>query len=131
MVVVGVFVYLQLVMGSSSSEKATATADEVVNSGGGEVPEKAEVRTNVTEPKADDSTAAAPLVREPIPLSKLPLNDTQKQLVKGLGIDYDTFMITPEMALCAEGSLGRERVGELIDGSSPSFSELTVLTKCL
>lgn len=129
LVVVGVFVYLQLVLKSSSVEPAKTTEPASVDASPAE--KKVKAPAIASEGGTETGDTPAPLVRDPIPLSKLPLNDTQKKLISGLGIDYDTFMITPEMVDCAEGRLGRGRVEELIGGAAPSFSELTSLSKCL
>lgn len=124
MVVVGVFVYVQMMLRPATVAPVSSSTPAVMET----IEESDVVSSDATVVPASD---VGPLLSEPIPLSRLPLTDTQKQLVSGLGIDYDTFMITPEMATCAEGRLGRDRVKELIAGSAPTFSEVTVLARCL
>lgn len=132
LVVVGVFVYVQTMLKpTGSAVVATTTPSQVTETVATVSP--AGTAVTGTTPKSSTTVVsdAGPLLTEPIPLSRLPLTDTQKQLVSGLGIDYDTFMITPEMATCAEGRLGRDRVKELIAGSAPTFSEVAALARCL
>lgn len=133
LVVIGVFVYVQLMMTSQGGVvMETATTSNMsapVATSSTKKPDGAAINENTQATPVTNDTG--PLLTEPIPLSRLPLTDTQKQLVSGLGIDYNTFMITPEMATCAETRLGRTRVKELIAGSAPSFTELTTIARCL
>ena len=71
------------------------------------------------------------VVDKAIPLRTLPLTDTQKKTAEAVGIDVDTFEITPDMVSCAEGKLGAARVAEIVAGDSPSFLEMASLTTCL
>lgn len=86
-------------------------------------------------PISSVSGSAAPTnekpIREPFPLSSIPLSDAQKQLLSGAGIDYDTFIITQAMIDCAATSVGEERLAELSAGSAPSFLEGVALLRCL
>ena len=68
---------------------------------------------------------------DPIPLSSIPLTDSQKKAAETFGIDVDTFVITPAMISCAEVKLGKDRVDAIIAGASPSMTESLSLMACL
>lgn len=67
---------------------------------------------------------------EGIPLSSLPLSDGQKSTLETMGVDVETFVITPAMQLCAEEKLGAARMEEIINGAEPGFLEATKLISC-
>lgn len=66
-----------------------------------------------------------------IPLRDLPLTEGQRSTLETVGVDVDTFEITPAMQACAEAKLGNERMAEIIGGSAPTMIETTQLTGCL
>lgn len=68
---------------------------------------------------------------EPIALRTIPLSDSQKSLLASAGIDYETFIITPEMISCAKERLGSVRFSEIVSGSAPSGIEMLSLLRCL
>lgn len=89
-----------------------------------------------TSPDVEPSSPAVaaptvPVVTEPIPLSSLPLSDTQKELLRGAGVDPETFVITPEMIGCAEERLGAARFAEIVAGDAPGPTEVFSLLRCL
>jgi hypothetical protein len=128
--VVGAFLYVQFLLVAD-----TPTTTE----GGVEVvPGDDRVEEAASDPGPNDTVEPSPALATPravrdssIPLSSLPLSDTQKSLLAGAGIDYDTFIITPEMITCAEGKLGAERFDAIVGGSSPSALETMSLLGCL
>jgi DNA-binding IclR family transcriptional regulator len=66
-----------------------------------------------------------------IPVSDLPLTDGQAEALGTLGIDAETFVITPEMIICAESRLSAERVDEIVAGATPTLFETARLSTCL
>jgi hypothetical protein len=98
----------------------------------------------VKDTAASTTKAAAAVVKEKvqsskvptipdkgIPLSQLKLTDEQKSLLKKVGIDSQTFILTKDMLTCASGKLGDERVASIAAGSSPTVFEVTRLLPCL
>lgn len=68
---------------------------------------------------------------EGVPLKNLPLGDAQKSALKTVGVDIETFVITPAMQTCASGKLGVERMDQIIAGDAPSIIETTRLLPCV
>jgi len=58
------------------------------------------------------------------------LTDGQIKLLSALGIDANNITVTPAMIACAETSLGDDRVVEITNGATPSFSEGLKLAAC-
>lgn len=58
------------------------------------------------------------------------LTDAQKQMLKNMGINPDTLVITPSMAACAEAKLGVARMSEIQNGATPSLLESAELLAC-
>ena len=67
---------------------------------------------------------------EGIPLNTLPLTEAQQAMLSQFNIDYDTFIITDAMIVCAKAEIGESRFGEIVAGSAPSFSESLKLFGC-
>ncbi|MCD5381297.1 MAG: hypothetical protein LR008_01845 [Candidatus Pacebacteria bacterium] len=65
-----------------------------------------------------------------IPLTDLPLGDSQKSALETVGVDVDTFVITPGMISCTEEKLGAIRMSEIIAGSAPTVIETAKLFPC-
>lgn len=68
---------------------------------------------------------------EGIPLRELSLSPEQQSVVATLGIDPETFVITPSMQECAREKLGGERFTEVLDGAAPGPLEVVRLGLCL
>jgi len=83
------------------------------------------------ERAAPASTTTPEVPPEGIPLRDLPLSDTQRSLLGGVGIDVETFTITPAMQRCADARLGAQRMSEIIAGAAPSVVEVSRLLPCL
>ena len=66
-----------------------------------------------------------------IALRDVPLSDGQRTLLAGVGIEVETFVITPAMQRCAESTLGAVRLQAIIGGAAPSVLETTRLLPCL
>jgi hypothetical protein len=66
-----------------------------------------------------------------VPLRDLPLSDEQRSVVGAVGIDVETFVITPEMQSCAAEKLGVERFAEILAGAAPGPLETASLLPCL
>lgn len=79
---------------------------------------------NTTSESADASTEDTTT----IPSSSL--SDGQKKMLSTMGIDPESFVVTPEMVACAEASLGSARVLEIQNGDTPSFTEGVKLAAC-
>lgn len=58
------------------------------------------------------------------------LSDSQRAMLKALGITGDTITITPQMMACAEAKVGAARIEEIKNGATPSFSEGASLIAC-
>lgn len=63
-------------------------------------------------------------------ISTANLTDGQKKMLTAVGIDAESITVTPEMAACADASLGANRMSEIIGGATPSFSEGVKLVAC-
>lgn len=85
---------------------------------------------NKATPSAEMVSEESAVSREGIPLNSLPLSDGQKSTLETMGVDVETFVITPAMQLCAEEKLGAARMEEIINGAEPSFLEATKLISC-
>lgn len=77
------------------------------------------------------ATTPVPVTVDPIPLRNLPLTDGQKQTAETFGVDVETFVITPDMQVCAEEKLGSERFADIVSGDTPSVVESMKLLGCL
>lgn len=68
---------------------------------------------------SDDSTAGGTLTTE------------QRALAERFGVDVDAMRITPEMVSCAQTKIGEQRVEDIKNGGTPSFTEAVKLSACL
>ncbi|MFH1286411.1 MAG: hypothetical protein ABII02_01525 [Candidatus Magasanikbacteria bacterium] len=61
------------------------------------------------------------------------LSADQEQTLYSLGVDIANIptQITPELQKCAEETLGRERLNEIIAGASPSLADIMKAKDCL
>ncbi len=66
----------------------------------------------------------------PIIIQKSSLPEAQQSVLTTFGFGEE-IVITPEMQVCAEVKLGANRLAEIVDGATPSFSEATSLVTCL
>ena len=66
-----------------------------------------------------------------IPLRDLQVEAAQKKALEAVGIDPATFVISKEMLVCAEETLGAERVSAFVGGESPTIIEMGKLLPCL
>ncbi len=111
---VGVFFYLSFNLKQSQIPvSATQTESEVVN--------------DSVEGKEVLSTPPP----EGIPLRNLPIGESQQAVLDTVGVDVETFVITPEMQVCAGEKLGEARMAEIIAGAAPTLYETTKLLSCL
>ncbi len=58
------------------------------------------------------------------------LTEGQRKLLTAMGINADEFVVTAEMAACAEAKLGAGRMEQIKNGDTPSFSEGASLVAC-
>lgn len=84
--------------------------------------EKTSVQTESTTPQEKSA--------EPIILQTSTLSETQQKMLTTLGYTQDNVTITPAMIACAEDSVGKERLNEIIKGSAPSPLESVKLLPC-
>lgn len=68
---------------------------------------------------------------EGVPLSSLPLTESQKKALSAVNIDVETFMLTEAMITCAGEKIGNERIAAIVEGSSPSVLEVSKMIPCL
>jgi hypothetical protein len=66
----------------------------------------------------------------PITVTTDSLTDTQKKMLETLGYTQDTFTITPAMIQCAEESVGKTRLDEIVGGGAPTPFESVKLLPC-
>jgi hypothetical protein len=139
---VSVFAYIQHQL--LTGLKAESTSEVVENAVPGDqarssvgdtkpatVSGEAEAEPEPPTTDADQTDAPAPVLTEPIPLARFPLTEGQKSLLRGAGIDPDTFVVTPAMVTCAQDRLGEQRFSEIIAGDAPSPTEVFTLLRCL
>lgn len=111
LIVVSLFAYIQYQLRIASETTSTQTREGVLEVDSAAVPES----------NSDEG----------IPLKSLPLSEGQEKVLNTVGIDADTFVITPEMTDCALEVLGENRFTEIKDGATPTFLETSSLLKCL
>ena len=58
------------------------------------------------------------------------LSEGQKTMLRALGVDVDTLVVTPAMIACAETSVGTARALEIKNGATPSMIEGAKLVAC-
>lgn len=94
--------------------------------------------TNVFSDSADENvsttenkTTEQPLSSNDVKLSSLNLKPEHIALLKKVGIDVETFVVTKEMMVCAEKKVGKDRIGEFIAGNTPTLAEMSTLIGCL
>lgn len=68
---------------------------------------------------------------EGVPLRDLPLGDTQRSALETVGVDVETFVITPAMQVCAAEKLGFERMNEIVAGAAPTVLETARIAPCI
>lgn len=116
------FVYINSLLIESSSGKEKESVSKVLK------------EAIVGDEDDDVSTltpATASIPEEGIPLRNLQLSDSQKATLSGMGIDVDTFVVTPAIIACGESKIGVSRMSEIIAGDSPSIIEIGTLSLCL
>ena len=79
---------------------------------------------------AADADSGAASIEGNTTISTSNLTDSQKKMLSTLGIDAESITVTPEMAACAESSLGASRMNEIVNGATPSFTEGVKLVAC-
>lgn len=89
--------------------------------------------SGIVSPSTSESEAQEVLKvpAEGILVSDIPLSEENQVLLESIGVNTETMIITPEMAGCAEGRLGEERVLEILNGAAPGLLELGQLSTCL
>jgi cytoskeletal protein RodZ len=96
--------------------------------------QKSEVSKKETKPsetpKQNTPSTDTSKVTEPIVVDTTNLSDTQRTLLKSLGITESTITITPEMITCAENAVGAQRLAEITAGDAPSAFESVKLLPC-
>jgi hypothetical protein len=85
----------------------------------------------INEPEEAIVTSAS---QDTVPEKGIVVGDSlsveQKAMLKSFGIDPDTFVLTPEMIVCAENKLGAVRMTEIQNGATPTFLEGASLISC-
>lgn len=85
---------------------------------------------STNSPSVSDTSSEAVATESDTTISASNLTDGQKKMLSALGIDAESITITPEMAACADASLGASRMDEIINGATPSFTEGVKLAAC-
>jgi hypothetical protein len=81
--------------------------------------------------KESISSTTANIPEAGIPLRDLKIEATQEKALEAVGIDPTTFVISKEMLVCAEQTLGAKRVSDFVGGESPTVIEMGKLLPCL
>ena len=96
------------------------------------------LQTQIESPDASgkkitvENSEAAKLVPETgIELKTLPLSEGQIKAIQAVGINAEEFVITKEMAACAEGKLGSARTKEILGGDPPTLIEAAAIQSCI
>lgn len=120
LITIGVFYFVS---------KQTATQNVMLET----IKESTSTAVSKTEEKAAEATSAIveKIPEGGVPLSSIPLTDSQKKALSAVNIDVETFVITEAMIACAGGKIGDERMTEITEGSAPSILEMAKLTPCL
>ncbi len=84
-----------------------------------------------TPGQSGEESVESVVVPAGVPLRDLPLEDGHKSALEKVGVDVDTFVITPAMQVCAADKLGAERMDEIIAGATPGAIETTKLLPCI
>jgi hypothetical protein len=80
-------------------------------------------------PLSKESTEVS-LPTTDIKLEDLNLKPEHEALLKKVGIDTKTFVITKDMVACAEKKVGSVRINEFIQGTTPTLTEMSTLISC-
>lgn len=86
--------------------------------------------TPTTQSEATQDTAIQD-TQEPLVIRKSDLPESQQKMLETIGINGETFTITPAMLSCAEKAVGASRLTEIQKGSAPSTMESIKLLPCL
>jgi hypothetical protein len=78
---------------------------------------------------SETAPASAPTTGGAV-ISTTKLSAGQQRLLSTLGIDSTEIVVTATMVACAEEKIGAPRVAEIVNGSTPSFSEGVSLLAC-
>lgn len=89
------------------------------------------VRENVSDDSAVPANTEPPLLTAPVTIPLSNLTSAQRSALSALGVSGESITITPKMAACAEGYLGRVRVEEIVKGAQPTATELIKVVPCL
>jgi len=76
------------------------------------------------------STPVIEKKEEPILIQTATLSESQQKIIKGLGYTGDTITISPVMVRCAEDSVGKARLAEILAGATPGALEAISLMSC-
>lgn len=96
------------------------------------IPESGSQKENSTS-TSTSATKNTPetTIKAPIAIPTSQLTDSQKALLSTLGVDVNSFVVTPEMVACAENALGASRVAAIVAGSKPTAVEILKVAPCI
>lgn len=116
----------------SDNSEDTTVETEILEEQDSETLSETEVTEN--EPETTPGTVSVETKKEEpietVSIKGSDLPEGQRKLLETLGIDVDTFVVTPQMIACAEEKVGKERLDEIVDGATPSFLEGVSLFNC-
>jgi hypothetical protein len=123
------FLFLGFVLGNIYPFFSPETP--IVSSESGTTSIKQNINTTSLEEKGTTSTETITQKEDVVPKAPVPtLNKEQEKLLKSLGVDPDAVEITNAMIVCAEKSVGVERVSEIKQGALPTMTESMLLLAC-
>lgn len=120
LLVSAVFLYISMQLKQGQSQVESRLANE-----------PADQTTVTAESVTDKNTVTSTPATSGIPLRDLQLSDSQRSVLDTMGIDVETFVITPEIQACAAAKLGDTRMSEIVAGGAPTVIETTKLISCL
>lgn len=111
----------------SGNDEFETTEDSVVETLG-DIPGGNEKEIRIEENISEEAEGEEETEGTEVDIGALP--EGQRTLLRALGIEGDTVTLTPQMIACAEAKVGTERLEEIQNGATPSFSEGLSLFGC-
>lgn len=94
-----------------------------------------EVEPTITKPADEvliptDSNPTA-VKTDSVPLKDIALTPDQVETLTKVGVDVDTYVLTPDLITCFETALGKEKWQEIIAGAKPGVLDIAKLVPCV
>lgn len=89
-----------------------------------------EVSETIIPVDSSSSTLRTPAMIEPVTIETTKLPESQQEVLKSFGYGSETITITSDMVSCAEDSIGKKRLEEILNGGAPTPLESIKLIPC-